>query len=79
MITYEKNISIKELIEDSLLVISYPFTTIGYLAGKIGKKSVYYDPTASISDSHNSLYGLKLLKNRDQLKSYLERNLFDKK
>ena len=79
LITYEKNISIKELIEDSLLVISYPFTTIGYLAGKIGKKSVYYDPTASISDSHNSLYGLKLLKNRDQLKSYLERNLFDKK
>ena len=75
LIIYEENTSLKNLIENSLAVISYPFTTIGYLAGKMGKNSVYYDPTSSISDSHNSLYGLKLLKSRDQLKNYFERNI----
>ena len=75
LIICEENISLKNLIENSMAVISYPFTTIGYLAGKMGKNSVYYDPTSSISDSHNSLYGLKLLKSREQLKNYLERNI----
>ena len=75
LIIYEENTSLKNLIENSLAVISYPFTTIGYLAGKMGKNSVYYDPTSSISDSHNSLYGLKLLKTRDQLNNYFESNI----
>ena len=63
--------NIYEIISDSDLVISYPFTSINYVADFLKKQSVYYDPTGSIvnHDFSDSQTLIKFINSTEELLS----------
>jgi hypothetical protein len=69
--------NIYKIILDSDLVISYPFTSINYVADYLQKNSIYYDPTGLIVN-HNFSDGQSLIKfanTEDELLSIVIKSL----
>ena len=74
---YSNDISPYKLIEKSKCVISYPWTSTAVIAKKMGKPSIFYDPTSKLSIDDRGKHDIKFIQNKNELKSYIN-NIFEK-
>ena len=74
---YSNDISPYKLIEKSKCVISYPWTSTAVIAKKMGKPSIFYDPTEKLSIDDRGKHDIKFIQNKNELKSYIN-NTFKK-
>jgi polysaccharide biosynthesis PFTS motif protein len=65
-------IAATKIINQSVAVISMPFTSTALIAKEIGKPSVFYDPSSTISKSDPARHGIKILQGIDELKEWVE-------
>jgi polysaccharide biosynthesis PFTS motif protein len=64
-----------QLIENSLAVISMPFTTTAIIAKEMGKHSVYYDPFGLLQKDDPAAHGVAILCGIEELEAWLSRVL----
>ena len=57
------------------LVISQPFTSVGYAAKKLNKPSVYFDPTKQLKLDDNSANGVDVINDKILLKKWVMEKL----
>ena len=72
----DSGISAFRVIERADAVISRPFTSTALIAKSLGKPSVYFDPTATQVLNRISAGGLEVLRNRLELRHWIERLKF---
>ena len=77
-----KNVSIIDprhsaykVILNSDLIISQPFTSVGYAAKKFNKPSVYFDPTQQLKLDDNSANGVDIINDKSLLKKWIVDNV----
>ena len=74
----QKNVSVidpeiaaSRMIQNSDIVISFPFTSTAIIAEKLGKPSAYYDPTGLLKDYQSVAGDIPLLLSLSSLKKWL--------
>ena len=65
------NLTLENLIQNSKLVISYPFSSPSLIAKNINKKSIYYDPLQLITHNHNNRLGINLINTKIELENLI--------
>lgn len=68
----QDDVSIEELINNSVGVISYPYTSTASIASYLNKPSIFYDPSKKLDE--NDLYfskGIKILNDKNSLKDWI--------
>lgn len=65
------SISPVSLIERLDAVVCLPFTSVAHIAIQEEKPAIYFDPLGVIEDGHEGLYGLSVVREYDELKSWL--------
>lgn len=67
----ESDISAIRVIESSVAVISMPFTSTALIARKMGKPSIYYDPSGLLQQSDRAAHGIPILSTIYELQVWL--------
>lgn len=65
------NVAANYLIENSVAVISSPYTSTAVIAKAMGKPSVYYDPLHMLRKGDPAAHGIQLLQGEDELMLWL--------
>jgi polysaccharide biosynthesis PFTS motif protein len=73
LVIIKENISPFFLIKKVKLVISYPFTSVGFLGKFYNKKSFFYDPSDTIYKKDRASQNEIILSNRKKLREYLKK------
>ena len=60
------------VIEQSVAVISMPFTSTALIARELGKPSCYYDPTGIILKDDRAAHGIEIISGREELARWLD-------
>lgn len=75
IIILNPNLPAKRIIERSKLVISFPGTSTSTIAKSIGVKTIFYDSTGISFPKRNSLYGVSLIKDINNLRRIINASL----
>lgn len=68
----ETDVSIEELISNSIGVVSYPYTSTASIASYLNKPSVFYDPSKKLDDKDLVFSkGIKILNKKDLLENWI--------
>jgi polysaccharide biosynthesis PFTS motif protein len=67
----DPDVSPYDLIRNSSLVISFPFTATAIIARELGKPSCFYDPSNMISNSHHATHGITVINNKLMLRNWV--------
>lgn len=62
----------EEIIKQSELVISMPYTSTAILAKQMGKNSIYYDPLGVIEKDDRAAHGITVVSGREELLKWIE-------
>ncbi len=73
---FSNDVSPFKLIRNSKCVISFPWTSTAVIAQKMGKPSIFYDPTEKLCNNDRGKHDIKFIQNKDELKNYIN-NIFD--
>lgn len=71
VISISSSVSAARLIENSLAVISMPYTSTALIAANQGIPSVYYDSSAKVVRDDCAAHGIPVLIGRHELRSWL--------
>jgi len=71
VVLIEPDISALRVIESSCVVISMPFTSTALIARRLGKPSIYYDPTGQVQRNDRAAHGIPVLSTTDELDKWL--------
>jgi polysaccharide biosynthesis PFTS motif protein len=74
-VSLDPDFSSINIIQNSSLVISMPFTSTAILGRSFNKPSVYYDPSGLIQKDDRAAHGIEVLCGEGELKNWLERLL----
>ena len=67
-----------QVIENSIAVISMPFTSTALIARELGKPSVYYDPSGLLQKDDRAAHGIPILSGQKELKDWMSNLVNDK-
>lgn len=71
------DIAASYVIENSDLVVSFPFTSTGVIGKVLEKYSLYYDPTGKVSKEDKARHGLPLLSKKNELNKWVTQNIIE--
>lgn len=60
-----------QIIKKSTVVVSMPFTSTAKIAQKLGKPSIYFDPSGKLKKNHFAAQGIPVLKSVKELDSWM--------
>lgn len=70
-VAVDPDISAWRLIEDSIAVVSMPFTSTALLGRELNKPSIYYDPGRVLQKDDRAAHGIEILCGPDELRGWL--------
>lgn len=65
------DVSAIKVIEKFDNIISFPFTSPSIIAKKMGKKSIYYDPTSTLIGTSSKTHSVNLISNKNDLEDWI--------
>ncbi len=68
----DPDIEAERIIEESVGVISMPFTSTAILGHSLGKPSIYYDSACILEKDDRAAHGIQILQFREDLEKWLE-------
>ena len=71
------DIAASYVIENSDIVISFPFTSTGVIGNVLDKFSLYYDPTGKVSKEDKARHDLPLLSKKSELNNWVTQNIIE--
>lgn len=71
------DMSASYIIENSDIVVSFPFTSTGVIGSALGKISLYYDPTGKVSKEDKARHDLPLLSQKNELNNWVTKNIVE--
>ena len=71
---YNFDDSLKDILENSKIIISMPYTSVAFVGKFLNTKSIYYDPTKSLSYDEISSGGVPLISGKNNLQKWLFQN-----
>jgi len=73
----DEYISAEYLFDNSIGVISFPFTSTGYISS-LKKQNIFYDPTETLSISDPKMHDVKCINSYNDLKTWMVDNFSEK-
>ena len=71
---YDYDYSLKDILNNSKIIISMPYTSVAFVGKSLDIKSIYYDPTESVSYDEISSGGVPLISGKNNLQNWLYQN-----
>ncbi len=71
IINIDSDIPAESFIKDTKGVISMPFTSTAIIAHKLGKPSIYYDPSGLIEKDDRAAHGIPIINNKSELLNWI--------
>ncbi len=78
IVLVDPDLSAIQVIENSIAVISMPFTSTALIARELGKPSVYYDPSGLLQKNDRAAHGIPILSGQEELKDWMSNLVNDK-
>lgn len=75
VIFVDEDYSVEKIIKSTKATISMPFTSTGFIAYKMGKPSVFYDPCNWIDLKDPSALGLNVFNNKENLNKWIKKDV----
>lgn len=70
LINYDRNLF--EIMNESMMVVSIPYTSTAYVASFLGLPSLYFDPSADLNHTYEKANGLEMVESKEELKKWIE-------
>ena len=71
-ISLDPDTAVHQIVENCKAVISMPFTATALIAERMGKPSIYYDPSGLIQKDDRGAHGIKIVSGPKELEEWLE-------
>lgn len=71
-ISLDPDTAVHQIVENCKAVISMPFTSTALIAERMGKPSIYYDPSGLIQKYDRGAHGIKIVSGQKELEAWLE-------
>ena len=79
IILMDEYASAEYLIENSIGVISFPFTSTAYISSRLAKKNIFYDASEKLLVDDPNMHNIKCINNYNDLKVWMVDNFNKKK
>lgn len=77
-ITVDADVDAIRIIENSLAVISMPFTSTALIGKEMGKPSIYYDPNGQLQKDDRAAHGIPIVSGSEELNQWVANFFYQK-
>ena len=72
LLSLDPDTAAHQVVKKCKAVISIPFTATALIAERMGKPSIYYDPSGLIQKDDRGAHGIKIVSGRKELEAWLD-------